>query len=128
MQEFAADLKHRMGGVWRDAELVNPNKCNSKLATYHPWFAIHTSWNERMPTNVPRYLLIDLFKRVVHNFGRFRLLVHTLKLEAAAWLESSSRVCDQCPGEGTHFHLSSFARIIKFVNRGKINPFCFTFF
>jgi hypothetical protein len=25
MQEFTADLKHRMRGAWRDAELVDPN-------------------------------------------------------------------------------------------------------
>ena len=40
MQEFTADLKHRMRGVWRDAELVDPNTHNNKMATYHSWFAI----------------------------------------------------------------------------------------
>ena len=35
MQEFTADLKHRMRGVWRDAELVDPNTHNNKLVTYH---------------------------------------------------------------------------------------------
>ena len=42
MQELTADLKHRMRGVWRDldAELVDPNTHNNKLATYHSWFAI----------------------------------------------------------------------------------------
>jgi hypothetical protein len=39
MQEFTADLKHRMRGVWRDAELVDPNTHKNKLATYHSWFA-----------------------------------------------------------------------------------------
>ena len=29
MQEFTADLKHRMRGVWRDAELVDPNTHNN---------------------------------------------------------------------------------------------------
>ena len=48
MQEFTADLKHRMRGVWRDAELVDPNTNNNKLATYHSWFAIPFSRNERM--------------------------------------------------------------------------------
>ena len=43
MQEFTADLKHRMRGVWRDAELVDPNTHNNKLATFlflvcHPFF------------------------------------------------------------------------------------------
>ena len=27
---------------------------------------------------------------------------HTSKVEAAAWLEDGSRVCDQCPGEDEH--------------------------
>jgi hypothetical protein len=35
MQEFTADLKHRTRVVWRDAELVDPNTHNNKLATYH---------------------------------------------------------------------------------------------
>jgi hypothetical protein len=56
MQELTADLKHRMRGVWRDAELVDPNTHNNKLATYHSWCAIPFSRNERMPINVPRYL------------------------------------------------------------------------
>ena len=45
MQEFTADLKHRMRGVWRDAELLDPNTHNNKLATYHSWFAIPFSRN-----------------------------------------------------------------------------------
>ena len=32
MQEFTADLKHIMKGVWRDTELVDPNTHNNKLA------------------------------------------------------------------------------------------------
>ena len=67
MQEFTADLKHRMRGVWRDAELVDPNTHNNKLATYHSWFAIPFSRNERMPINVPRYLHLDLSKHVMRN-------------------------------------------------------------
>ena len=88
-----------MRGVWRDAELVDPNTHNNKLATYHFWFAIPFSRNERMPINVPRYLHLDLSKHVMRNVSRFRLLAHTLKVEAAAWLEDGSHVCDQCPGE-----------------------------
>ena len=47
--ETLPDLKHRMRGVWRDAELVDPNTHNNKLATYHSWFAIPFSRNEHMP-------------------------------------------------------------------------------
>ena len=67
MQEFTADLKHRMRGVWRDTELVNPNTHNNKLAPYHSWFATPFSINERMPTIVPRYLHLDLSKHVMRN-------------------------------------------------------------
>ena len=103
MQEFTADLKHRMRGVWRDAELlVDPNTHNNKLASYHSWFAIPFSRNERMPTIVPPYLHLDLSKHVMRNVSRFRLRAHTLKVEAVAWLEDGSRVCDQCPGEDEH--------------------------
>jgi len=102
MQEFTADLKHRMRGVWRNAELVDPNTHNNKLATYHSWFAIPFTRNERMPINVPRYLHLDLSKHVMRNISRFRLRAHTLKVEAAAWHEDSSCVCDQCPGEDEH--------------------------
>jgi len=52
-----------------------------------------------MPINVPRYLHLDLSKHVKRNVSRFRLCAHTLKVEAAAWLEDGSRVCDKCPGE-----------------------------
>jgi len=102
MQELTADLKHRMRGVWRNAELVDPNTHDNKLATYHSWFAIPFSKNERMPNNVPRYLHLDLPKHVMRNISRFRLRAHTLKIEAAAWLEDGSCVCDQCPGEDEH--------------------------
>jgi len=88
-----------MRGVWRDAELVDSNMHNNKPATYHSWFATPFSRNERMPTVVPRYLHLDLSKHVMCNASRFHLRAHTLKVEAAAWLEDGSCVCDQCPGE-----------------------------
>jgi hypothetical protein len=53
LQEFAAGLKHRMRGVWRDAELVDPNAQQEtghfSFLVCHPIF-----WNERMPNTVPR--------------------------------------------------------------------------
>ena len=38
----------------------------------------------------------------MRNVTRLRLRAHTLKVEAAAWLEDGSRVCDLCPGEDEH--------------------------
>ena len=59
-----------------------------------------------MPINVPRYLHLDLSKHVMRNISRFRLRAcayfESLKVEAAAWLEDGSCVCDQCPGEDEH--------------------------
>jgi len=55
-----------------------------------------------MPINVPRYLHLDLAKHVMRNVSRLRLRAHFLKVEAAAWLEDGSRVCDQYPGEDEH--------------------------
>ena len=42
-----------------------------------------------MPINVPRYLHLDLSKHVMRNINRFRLRAHTLKVEAAAWIENA---------------------------------------
>jgi len=129
MQEFTADLKHRMRGVWRDAELVDPNTHNNKLATFYSWFATPFSRNERMPINVPRYLHLDLTKHVMRNITRFRL-PHTLKVEAAAWLEDGSCVCDQCPGEDEHVqnkvHALLFCQDLRVCELRKHFSFLFT--
>ena len=47
--------------------------------------------------------MICLSKHVTRNVStRLRLRAHTLKVEATAWLEDGSCVCDQCPGEDEH--------------------------
>ena len=48
----------------------------------------------------------------MRNISRFRLRVHTLKVEAAAWLEDGSCVCDQCPGEDEHVQNEVHALLI----------------
>ena len=66
-----------------------------------------------MPNNVPpRYLHLDLPKHVMRNISRFRLRAHTLKVEAAAWFEDGSCVCDQCPGEDEHVQNEVHALLI----------------
>jgi hypothetical protein len=61
----------------------------------------------------------------MRNVSRLRLRAHTLKVEAAAWLEDGSRVCDQCPGEDqldesnmfrTKCMLFYFAKIIEYAS------------
>ena len=103
-----------MRGVWKDAGLVDPYTRNNKMATYHSWFAIPLSRNERMP----RYLHLDLSRHVMRNISRFRLRAHTLKVEAAAWLEDGSCVRDQCPGEDEHVQNEVHALLICQDHRG----------
>ena len=81
MQEFYADLKHRMRSVRRDAELVDPNTHNNKLVTYQSWFATPFLRNEHMQTIVPWYLHLDLSKHIMRHVSRLRLL-------ACAYFES----------------------------------------
>jgi len=73
-----------------------------------------------MAINVPRYLHLNLSKHVMHNIRRFRLRAHTLKLEAAAWLEGGFRICDQCPGEDkcllNEVHALYYAKTIRVVS------------
>ena len=67
----------------------------------------------------------------MRNISRFRLRAHTLKVEAAAWLEDGSCVCDQRPGEDmfkTRCMLFYFAKTIEFVSWGDIFPFCLHLF
>jgi len=65
-----------------------------------------------MPIDLPRYLHLDLSKHAMRNISRFRLRAHTLKVEAAAWLEDGSCVCDQCPGEDEHVQSEVHALLI----------------
>jgi len=66
-----------------------------------------------MPTNVPQHLHLDLSKHGMRNVSRLRLRTHTLKAEAAAWLEDGSRVCDQCPGEVEHVQNEVHALLLR---------------
>jgi len=75
-----------------------------------------------MPINVPRYLHLDLSKHVMRNISRFRLRAHTLKVEAATWLEDGFAyvtnvlvtlvTLDQCPGEDEHVQNEVHALLI----------------
>jgi len=56
-----------------------------------------------MPTFVPRYFYLDLFKHVMHHVIRLHLRTHTLKVEAAAWLEGGSCICNRFPGGDENF-------------------------
>ena len=112
--------------------MVDPNTHNNKPATYHSWFATPFSINERMSINVPRYLDLNLFKHVMRKSSRLRLCVHTLKVEAAAWLEGGSRICDQYPGKDEHIqnevHALLFCQDHRVYELRKRFSFLFTLF
>jgi hypothetical protein len=96
IQEFTADLRHRLRAVWRDVEGVNPRETYSKLATYQTLFAVPFDHNVRAPARLPRHMHLDLSQHVVRNVSRFRLRAHRLKVETAAWDSRTSLVCDCC--------------------------------
>ena len=60
----------------------------------------------------PLYLHLDLSKHVMRNISRFRLRAHTLKVEAAAWHEDGSCICDQRPGEDEYVQNEVHALLI----------------
>jgi len=98
MNDFSADLRYRLQGVWREAESVDPRENNNKLATYQAWFATPFACNARQTyAPLPWYLFLDLPKQVMRNVSRFRLRAHTLKVESAVWQDDGTSVCDRCP-------------------------------
>ena len=75
--------------------------------------------------------ILILSKHVMHNVSRLCLRAHTLKVEAAAWLEDGSLVCDQCPGEDEHFnevHALLFCQDHRVCELRKHFPFCLHLF
>ena len=106
-----------------------PTRTTTNWPHFYSWFATPFSRNERMPINVPRYLHLDLTKHVMRNITRF-CLPHTLKVEAAAWLEDGSCVCDQCPGEDEHVqnkvHALLFCQDLRVCELRKHFSFLFT--
>ena len=80
---------------------------------------------------LPRFLHLDLSKHAMCNARRFCLRVHSLKVKAPAWLEGSSRVCDQCPdGEYEHRVQNEVHAFVAMIITGKLvrswiknNPF-----
>ena len=91
MQELTADLKDRMRGrclergwlIWRTPTRTTTNWPLIILGL-RPLFLEMSIY---MPTIVPQYFHLDMSKHVMRNVSRLCLRAHTLKVEAAAWLE-----------------------------------------
>jgi len=85
LQEFTDDLRHRLQGVWRDVEGVDPQGTNSKLATYQAVLAMSFNTSARASAQLQRHLFLDLTQHVLWNVSYFRFQAHTLKVETVAW-------------------------------------------
>ena len=72
-------------------------------------FVFQTKLNTK-PHQRPQHLTDGLLCKLSNLLKRLR--AHTLKVEAAAWLEDGSCVCDQCPGEDEHVQNEVHALLI----------------
>eukprot|EP00983_Pelagomonas_calceolata_P121422 1160800-Pelagomonas_calceolata.AAC.7 len=96
IDDFSADLRCRLQGVWKEAEFVDFRGNNNKLATYQAWFATPFACNARQTyIPLPWDLFLDFLMQVMRNVSRFRLRAHTLKVESAVWQDGTS-VCERC--------------------------------
>eukprot|EP00983_Pelagomonas_calceolata_P105985 1159185-Pelagomonas_calceolata.AAC.16 len=82
MNDFSADLRRRVQGVWIEAKSVDPRGNSNKLATYQAWFATPFACNARQTyIPLPWYLLLDLPKQVMRNVSRFWLRAQDGRME-----------------------------------------------
>jgi hypothetical protein len=49
-----------------------------------------------LPYILPKYIFLFLPRDVIRNTARFKLLVHTLRFEAATWNQRNSLTCNMC--------------------------------
>ena len=89
VKEFAVHLRARLCKVWIELGDTEPRECRLKRAAYHRWFAspLLPFSSAKAPFRVPRYLNLELNRRVQSNIARFRLRAHTMGVERAAWQE-----------------------------------------
>ena len=72
-------------GTWNIGH--HPRDCNSKRSTYHQWCALPTkrALVAHLPNILPKYMSLDLPCDVIRSVARFRLRVHTLRVETVTW-------------------------------------------
>ena len=51
------------------------------------------------PYMLPRYMLLDLPRKVIRSVACFRLYVHTRRVETATWNSTSPPTCDLCEAD-----------------------------
>ena len=103
MQKFTADLKHMDERCLETLSWWTPTRTTTnwpRIILGLPPLFLEMSVCQLLFHGISLHLVLS--KHVMRNVSRLRLRAHTLKVEAAAWLEDGSGVCDQCPGEDEH--------------------------
>ena len=98
LNQFVVDLRSRHLGFWGQYSSPDPRDTNCRRLTYHQWCALPTREAHAIhpPFTVPEYMFLDIPKEVLRNTARFRMRVHTLKIEKASWSPSLYPICDCC--------------------------------
>ena len=101
LNRFVVDLRTRHLLYWEPFSNTHPRQLNSKRLTYHQWCAPATNRALviRSPYPLPKYMFLDLPHDVIRSVARFRLRVHTLCYERAAWNTGTSPNCDCCQAD-----------------------------
>jgi len=98
LNQFVVDLRSRHLRSWSQFSTPDPRDTNCRRLTYHQWCALPTreAHANHPPFTVPKYMFLDIPKEVQRSTARFRMRVHTLKVEQASWSPTLSPVCDRC--------------------------------
>eukprot|EP00983_Pelagomonas_calceolata_P067720 1149585-Pelagomonas_calceolata.AAC.1 len=102
LSQIEVDLRSRHLAYWRQFSAYYPRDLNSKRITHHHWCDLATkdAYVICSPYVLPKCLYLNLPKHIVRSVARFRLRVHTLKVEQATWNDNFSPTCDLCDALG----------------------------
>ena len=123
LSRFVVDLRERHLEYWTPFCDTHPRERNSKRSTYHQWCALppKRAMVTHSPCIPPKYMSLDLPRDVIRSVARFRLRVHTLRVETVTWNQNTSPTCDLCDADDiqdeqhvlfhcTHPHVISLRR------------------
>jgi len=98
---FVVDLRERHLDFWTPHSDGHPRARNSKIFTYNRWCALppRKAVMTYSPYSLPKYMFLDLPRDVIRNVARFRLRVHTLRVETVTWNPRSPPACDLCEAD-----------------------------
>ena len=85
LSRFVMDVRDRHLKFWTHFSNSHPRERNRKMLTYYQWCALpaQQALVTHPPYRLPRYMLLDLPRDVIRSVARFRLRIHTLRVETA---------------------------------------------